>query len=111
MLAVNRILSKPRIAAAPLFALALAGCFRVAPPACARPQQIPGGSAWVTAWAWGLITDDETVACPYGGVVELDSMVLVPVAVLTLGVMIPVHVTWTCELPRRDLEHVAHGLP
>lgn len=103
--------SKPGVVASLFFAVVLAGCFRVAPPAAAKVQQMAGGSAWVTDWAWGLFVDGETVACPYGGVVNLDSTVLVPIAVVTLGVVIPAHVTWTCELPQRDLEHVSHGLP
>lgn len=57
---------------------------------------------WVNSWLWGILVDDVDVPCPYGGVVEMDAAAVVPVSVLTLGVLTPLHVTWTCELPRRD---------
>jgi hypothetical protein len=85
-------------------AVMLWGCFRVAPPPDAPTTQAPGGSTWVNSYLWGILVDDAEVACPYGGMAQIDAAAVVPVSVLTVGIVTPMRVSWTCELPRRRLE-------
>lgn len=87
----------------------LSACARVVPPKGAPVTLVEGGSVWVHNLFWGILEDDANVQCSHGGLASVETNVVVPVSVLTLGIWTPTRVAYECELPRRRLEEVENG--
>jgi hypothetical protein len=92
---------KKRWVGASLLVLSTAGCFHQVVNTGRAPGATVVDKPWVSTWLWGLVAAqpiDARQACPSGVAVITteQSFVNSLVAVVTLGIYTPQHVTITC---------------
>lgn len=99
----------PRLLALALIVFDGTGCARVIPPQGANDPQTEGGRLWLNSLFWGIVQDNANVACPFGGFAEVQTSVVIPVSILTLGIWTPTRVSYRCEVLQHNLKELENG--